>query len=51
MELYREDVDVLVVGGGTAGTVAAIQSARAGARTTLVEMGPQLGGAITTCWG
>jgi len=48
VELYRKDIDVLVVGGGTAGTVAAIQSARAGARTALVEMGPQLGGAITT---
>ncbi|MEI7732101.1 MAG: FAD-dependent oxidoreductase [Verrucomicrobiota bacterium] len=41
-------VDVLVIGGGTAGTVAAIQAARAGARTMLVEMGSQLGGATTT---
>lgn len=41
-------VDVLVIGGGTAGTIAAIQSARAGARTMLVEMGSQLGGTMTT---
>ena len=41
-------VDVLVVGGGTAGTIAAIQAARAGARTMLLEMGSQLGGTTTT---
>jgi len=40
--------DVLVVGGGTAGTIAAIQAARAGARTVLVERGSQLGGTTTT---
>ena len=39
---------VLVVGGGTAGTVAAIQAARAGARTVLIERGAQLGGTTTT---
>jgi glycine/D-amino acid oxidase-like deaminating enzyme len=42
------DVDVLVVGGGTAGAVAAIQAARAGAKTAIVERGPQLGGTMTT---
>jgi hypothetical protein len=41
-------VDVLVVGGGTAGTIAAIQAARAGASTLLIERGTQLGGTITT---
>ena len=41
-------VDVLVVGGGTAGTVAAIQAARVGAKTIIVERGAQLGGTMTT---
>lgn len=41
------DVDVLVVGGGTAGTIASIQAARAGAKTMVVEMGSQLGGTTT----
>jgi hypothetical protein len=40
--------DVLVIGGGTAGTVAAIQAGRAGSRTVLVEFGSQLGGTATT---
>jgi len=40
--------DVLVVGGGTAGTIAALQAARAGAKTLLVERGTQLGGTTTT---
>jgi len=42
------EADVLVVGGGTAGTIAAIQAARAGARTVLVERSGQLGGTMTT---
>jgi len=42
------DVDVLVVGGGTAGVIAAIQAGRAGAKTLLVERNFQLGGATTT---
>jgi len=40
--------DVLVIGGGTAGTIAAIQAGRLGARTILVEAGSQLGGTTTT---
>lgn len=40
--------DILVVGGGTAGTIAAIQSGRAGMKTLLVERGSQLGGTTTT---
>ncbi|MDP6358025.1 MAG: FAD-dependent oxidoreductase [Planctomycetota bacterium] len=42
------NVDVLVVGGGTAGHVAAIQSGRAGAKTLIVERNSQLGGTTTT---
>lgn len=43
-----DNVDILVVGGGTAGTVAAIQAGRAGARTLLLERNGNLGGMITT---
>jgi FAD dependent oxidoreductase/NAD(P)-binding Rossmann-like domain len=43
-----DEVDVLVVGGGTAGAIAAIQAGRAGARVLLVERGSQLGGTMTT---
>ncbi|MBR9777529.1 MAG: FAD-dependent oxidoreductase [Cytophagales bacterium] len=42
------ETDILIVGGGTAGVVAAIQAGRAGAKTTLVESGSQLGGTTTT---
>ncbi|MBT3289776.1 MAG: FAD-dependent oxidoreductase [Victivallales bacterium] len=45
----QDSVDVLVVGGGTAGTVAAIQAARAGATTAVIEMRGLLGGTMT--WG
>lgn len=41
--------DVAVIGGGPAGTVAAIASARCGARTILVEQHAYLGGALTAC--
>lgn len=44
----ENEVDVLVVGGGTAGVIAAIQAGRAGARTLVLERGPQLGGTTTT---
>src|SRR4028119_1572704 len=39
--------DVLVVGGGTGGTAAAIQAARKGAQTILVSDMPWLGGMLT----
>jgi len=49
-DLYKKETretDVLVVGGGTAGVVAALQSARAGAKTILVENESMLGGTMT----
>jgi len=42
------ETDILVVGGGTAGTIAAIQAGRAGAATVMIESGSQLGGTTTT---
>ena len=39
--------DVLVVGGGTGGTAAGIQSARLGAKTIIVDSTPWLGGMLT----
>ena len=39
-----EKIDILVVGGGTAGIAAAVSAARAGARTLLVERRNALGG-------
>ena len=43
-----EHVDVLVIGGGASGTAAAIQSARMGVGTMLVEETPWLGGMLTS---
>lgn len=42
------ETDILVVGGGTAGTIAAIQAGRAGQRVILLECQSQLGGTTTT---
>ena len=44
----QKSCDVLVVGGGSAGVVAAIQAGRLGAKTILVEAGAQMGGTTTT---
>ncbi|MFN7279712.1 MAG: FAD-dependent oxidoreductase, partial [bacterium] len=41
------NTDVLVIGGGTAGTAAGIQSARSGVQTIIVEPGPWLGGMLS----
>ncbi|MFO1483689.1 MAG: FAD-dependent oxidoreductase [Verrucomicrobiaceae bacterium] len=42
------ETDVLVCGGGCAGTAAALAAARAGAKTLLVEKAPFAGGIITS---
>ena len=42
------ETDVLVCGGGCAGTAAALNAARAGAKTLLVEKAPFAGGIITS---
>lgn len=43
----RTQYDVIVVGGGTTGVIAAIQAGRAGAATLLVEKNGMLGGTVT----
>ncbi|MBO4454832.1 MAG: FAD-dependent oxidoreductase [Bacteroidales bacterium] len=43
-----QDYDVVVIGGGTGGTAAAIEASRMGARTLVVEEGPWLGGMLTS---
>jgi len=45
--MEHNDFDVIVVGGGTAGSIAALAAARSGARTCLVEKTGHLGG---TCF-
>ena len=47
MKTLRETVDVVIAGGGTAGHVAALQAARAGVRTSVIEAGTMLGGTMT----
>lgn len=42
------NTDILAIGGGTAGVIAAIQAGRAGCSTVLIENSSQLGGTITT---
>lgn len=48
MKHVTEQVDVLVAGGGTAGHVAAIQAARLGVTTAVIEADAMLGGTMTT---
>ena len=44
--IREEEVDVLVIGGGSAGIAAACTAARNGARTMLVDAGPMIGGEL-----
>ncbi|MGB4135425.1 MAG: FAD-dependent oxidoreductase, partial [Microbacterium sp.] len=46
-KMDNEKYDVIVVGGGTAGAIAAIASARTGARTLVVEKQGYLGGILS----
>lgn len=48
MSKRNGECDVLVVGGGGSGLAAAIEAAAQGARVTLIEKNPELGG--TTAW-
>jgi FAD dependent oxidoreductase len=43
----RQEADLVVVGGGSAGTAAAVMAARAGLRTILIDDSPFLGGMST----
>ena len=47
MKSLKEEVDVLVAGGGTAGHIAALQAARAGVKTSVIEAGSMLAGTMT----
>ena len=44
----KDEVDVLVIGGGPAGFSAAILAARGGAKTMLIEQAGSVGGVATT---
>ncbi len=46
-ETRTERADVLILGAGTAGAVAAIQAARAGARSVVVDRAARMGGTTT----
>lgn len=45
---FQQDFDVIVAGGGVAGAAAALESARAGLKTALIEKTVLLGGLATT---
>jgi hypothetical protein len=50
MDNVKFDMDVVVVGGGTAGVAAAVSAARNGQRTLLLESEISLGGLATNCY-
>ncbi len=43
----QQEFEVIVIGGGTAGVIAAVQAGRAGAKALLVEKNGMLGGTVT----
>ena len=45
---HKENVDVLIVGGGASGVAAGVQSARMGVNTLIIEQTPWLGGMLTS---
>jgi hypothetical protein len=47
MKTINEKVDLVIAGGGTAGHIAAIQAARLGLKTSVIETGSMLGGTMT----
>src|SRR5688572_14694723 len=47
---HMRTFDVLVIGGGIAGTAAALAAARAGARTAVVRRGPGATALASGCW-
>ncbi|TSA47178.1 MAG: FAD-dependent oxidoreductase [Chloroflexi bacterium] len=47
MKTINENVELVVAGGGTAGHIAAIQAARLGVKTSIIEAGSMLGGTMT----
>ena len=49
MSFASKEVEVCVIGGGTAGLMAALSSADSGAKTLLVEKNGVLGGTMTAC--
>jgi flavin-dependent dehydrogenase len=48
MKTIKEVVDVVVAGGGTAGHIAALQAARLGVKTSVIEADSMLAGTMTT---
>ena len=47
--MRHTEYDVVVLGGGPSGAIAAIASARQGAKTILIEQNGYLGGSLTAC--